>query len=69
MDLFAVLGAMMKNNIQYWEESLGERQNHDPSLFGELQPRINSVKGNPLFSSTMDCSEGGKEWEQEATKD
>lgn len=51
----------------YWEVSLGERQSHDPSLFGELQPGRDFVKWNPPFSSTVDCAEGGQEWEKEAT--
>lgn len=67
MDLAAVLGAMMKNNIWHWKVSLGERQSHDPSLFGELQPGRDFVKWNPSFSSTVDCAEGGQEWGKEAT--
>lgn len=65
MDLVSVVGAMMKNNIRYWEVSLGERQSHDPSVFGELQPQTGFVKGNPPSSSTVDCAlKGGKsKWE------
>lgn len=46
MDLAAALGAMMKNNIQHWEVSQGERQSHAPSLFGELQPRTDFVESS-----------------------
>lgn len=56
MDLVAVLGAMIKDNIWCWEVSLGKRQSHDTSVFGELQPRTDFAKGNPLFSITVDCA-------------